>query len=455
MKNDKSDRLKRWCFATCAALFILLYGYGALEHSKRINLDVDRVDQAAYLSYARNLYETNYNYVGGRNRMPVYPFLLSLIYSPDFTQNQFFTRSKFFNIALSAATLPSLFWLFQSSLPLLQAVNLWLITTFTVFIFRASYVQAELLFYSLNFCSFLLMWNMLKQPSWQLGILTGIVLGITHLTKASIAPGLLLFVIFYMAQQAYGLWNSCRQQPSQNQQIRRKITSSLFSLALVILVFLSILSPYISTSQRFFGQYFYNVNSTFYIWYDNWEQTKTGTGAYGDNKGWPEMPPETVPSLSKYLQEHTAAQIIERLIKGFDRIYTVVAESYGYFKYFLVYLAFAAFTSICFIRSSLAIAKSHIFQLGFISSYFIFYLILYAWYAPIADGNRFILAQFLPFMFFTASILKIHFFQHPFINIWRIKLQWFYIFGWIILGMILFEIYPILTSRIITMFAGT
>jgi hypothetical protein len=95
MKNDKSDRLKRWCFATCAALFILLYGYGALEHSKRINLDVDRVDQAAYLSYARNLYETNYNYVGGRNRMPVYPFLLSLIYSPTLHKTNFLLVANF------------------------------------------------------------------------------------------------------------------------------------------------------------------------------------------------------------------------------------------------------------------------------------------------------------------------------------------------------------------------
>ena len=37
------------------------------------------------------------------------------------------------------------------------------------------------------------------------------------------------------------------------------------------------LGPYLSTSKRVFGQYFYNVNSTFYMWYDDWPHASVGT----------------------------------------------------------------------------------------------------------------------------------------------------------------------------------
>ncbi|NJN85135.1 MAG: hypothetical protein HC881_00875 [Leptolyngbyaceae cyanobacterium SL_7_1] len=102
-------RLRNLCLVLGAIFFLSLYSYGAIEHARRVNLDVSRVDQAAYLGYAENLYDSDYNYVSGRNRMPVYPFLLSFIYQPDFSENDFFTRSKYFNIALSASLLPAIF----------------------------------------------------------------------------------------------------------------------------------------------------------------------------------------------------------------------------------------------------------------------------------------------------------------------------------------------------------
>mgnify|MGYP004487198075 CR=1 FL=1 len=219
MAGDRSKQIKnikRICLAGCAALFIFLYVNGALEHSKIVNLDVNASDQAAYLSYAKNLYETDYNLVGGRNRMPVYPMLLSLIYNPNLTQNQFFDRSKVFNIALSAALLPSLFLLFRRIFPFALSANLWLIITFTVFIFKAGYAQTELLFYFLNFCAFLMMYKMLKEPGLKLGILTGLVLGIAHLTKASVMPGLAIFGLFFIIKEIYSSFNS-EKDPAQKQ----------------------------------------------------------------------------------------------------------------------------------------------------------------------------------------------------------------------------------------------
>lgn len=454
--------IKRICFTGCAVLFIFLYVNGASEHSEIVNLDVDASDQAAYLSYARNLYETDYNIVGGRNRMPVYPMLLSLIYNPDLTQNQFFARSKDFNIALSAALLPSLFLLFSRTFPFALSANLWLITTFTVFIFKAGYAQTELLFYFLNFCAFLMMYKMLKEPEVKLGILTGLVLGIAHLTKASVMPGLAIFGLFFIIKEIYSFFNLENDTAPKQfnllnkiKHIKQEIVLHLLSLLLVFLTFLGVIFPYVSTSQRFFGQPFYNVNSNFYIWYDSWEEAEAGTRSYGDNKGWPEMPSNQIPSARKYLQEHTAQQILDRFIKGIKKVFSVAYKSYGYFKYVLLYGTVALLLSLLNPFESLAIFKRHLFPTLFCLFYFLIYLLIYAWYVPVASGNRFTLALFMPLMFFLATIIHTQARYHPSISIYKAQIKWFNPFNFLVLGIILFELHSILTDRIITLFAGS
>jgi hypothetical protein len=252
--------------------FIFLYCYGAIEHLKRVNTTMKATDQSAYMEYAKSMYETNYAYAGDRNRMPVYPFLQSLLYSPGLSDQEYFVRGKYFNIILSLAILLCLFFIFQKYLPLLQAVNLILITAFTVFIFKASYFQCELLFYFLDFCGFLLMCKMVSNPSWKLGILTGIVMGIAHLTKASILPGLILFILFFIIKEIYTLYVGVKDKSHIPFENKGNFISRLLIIALVILSFLGTVYPYISTSKRVFGSYFYNVNSTFYMWYHSWKE---------------------------------------------------------------------------------------------------------------------------------------------------------------------------------------
>ena len=68
---------------------------------------------------------------------------------------------------------------------------------------------------------------------------------------------------------------------------RRKLIAALL---VVSAVFLAVLSPYLRTNKRVFGHYFYNVNTTFYMWYDDWPQASVGTIKHGDGVGWPAMP---------------------------------------------------------------------------------------------------------------------------------------------------------------------
>lgn len=147
MKRFDANLLKKICVIGLVVLCLLLYCHSALKHSQIVNVDFDRGDQAAYLRYAKNLNESSYRFIGKRNRMPVYPFLQSLIYEPNLTEDQFFIRGKYLNIALSVMLLLCLFFIFKTCFPLLQAVTFWMIVTFTVFLFKAAYFQAELLFY--------------------------------------------------------------------------------------------------------------------------------------------------------------------------------------------------------------------------------------------------------------------------------------------------------------------
>jgi hypothetical protein len=133
----------------------------------------------------------------------------------------------------------------------LHALNLLLITAFTVFIFKAGWFQAELLFYFLNFCLFVLLWRLLKQPSLPVALITGVLAGLAHLTKASIMPGLFILV-GVMALQ--GAWEWLKERGKQFKATRGG-GLKILTLTLVLLAFHNCLS-YTSTSKRIFGHIF-------------------------------------------------------------------------------------------------------------------------------------------------------------------------------------------------------
>ncbi len=432
-------------------IIVGLYWYGAVEQLARVNTDMNSTDQSAYMNYARSLYKSNYTFTGGRSRMPVYPSLQSLFYRPDMTDEAFFTRGKYINLVLSLGLLAGLAFVFRQFFSWLHSLNLVLIVAFTVFIFKAGYFQAELLFYFLNFCLFLLMWKFLQRMSWRLAILTGIVAGLAHLTKASILPGLVIFMV--LAGVKWG-WATLRSRHSYGDAIPTKfILSHLLAVLLVGAFFLITVFPYINTSKRVFGHYFYNVNSTFYIWYDSWEEAKQGTRAHGDRVGWPDMPPEEIPSMSRYLREHTLQQIIGRFVDGGQRVRNSVVDSYGYFKYIVVYLCLLIIAFLRSWRRARQAVMSNPFLYLFLALYFTGYILLYFWYAPIVSSNRLILAQFIPFMFTVSYGL------HTLLISSRLKARGQSVYSLAIINLAIFpivitDIYFVLTERVGAMYGG-
>jgi hypothetical protein len=363
----------------------------------------------------------------------------------------FFARGKYVNLVLSLGLLAGLAFIFHRFLPGLHSLTLLLIVAFTIFIFKAGYFQAELLFYFVNFCLFLLMWRLLQRMSWRLAILAGIVAGLAHLIKASVLPGLVVFLV--LAAIKWG-WFALRSRHWSGDPAPAKfVLSPLLGVLLVAAVFLITVFPYINTSKRVFGHYFYNVNSTFYIWYDSWEEAKQGTRAHGDRVGWPDMPPDEIPSMSKYLREHTLQQITGRFVNGGLSVLNNMVHSYGYFKYIVIYSCLLIIAIIRYWRRASQAVTSNPTLCLFLVIYFAGYFLLYSWYAPIVDGNRLILGQFIPVMF-TISVGLHTLLRSSRLMAGEHSVPTTVIYNSAILTVVIADIYLVLTERVGTMYGG-
>jgi hypothetical protein len=188
----------------------LLYLYAALQQLVYVNTDMGSTDQSAYIKYARQLALSRYTFVGERNRMPLYPLMQSLLLRPGQGEAEFWLRGKLANLGFSLLFLGLLGAIAWRRFRPLTAANLLLLTGFLVLAFKAGYFQAELLFYCLGFLLFLLCWRLLQRPALWAGLAGGVVAGLAHLTKASVLPGLLIFLAVGAGGQLQRLWRARR-----------------------------------------------------------------------------------------------------------------------------------------------------------------------------------------------------------------------------------------------------
>lgn len=386
---------------TCLSL--ALFVGGALRQADLVNQNREASDQSAYLDYAKNLRTSHFQYVGDRNRMPVYPGLMALFYRQGMSDEQFFALGKRVGIGVALVVVIASFFILLRYVQFLEAFAVIQVAAFTVFAYKAPYIQADILFYGLAFALFILMIELLLRPRFTVAVAVGLVGGIAHLTKASVLPGIILCLMCLLARQVFeSTEDLAPHSPQVDQRGKRWLRRlrPLLGACVAAVVFLLVIFPYIRTSRVRFGHYFYNVNSTFYVWYDSWDEVVSGTRAHGDRDGWPDMPPDKIPSMRKYLREHSVGQITARFVQGADVLRTAITKSYGYAPFVLLYFCLAVLL-LCQNREHfmpLLRIKGVAVLLFFLLSYFAAYLALYAWYTPIVSGNRLVLSLFLPAM---------------------------------------------------------
>jgi hypothetical protein len=401
--------------AASTTLVVALAGFylvAAYEHADRVNQSKARGDQSAYLGEAKHLYANWHGLQPSRplprNRMPLYAACLALVYDPRLTDDEFFTVGKSLNIRLSLVLLGILYVVFRWHLPFLAAANLILVLAFGYFVFKAGYTQSELLFYTLFFLAFLASCHMIEARSGRRallsGVLSGILIALAHLTKAAMLPFLaILLTVNVGGGAAMAVRTLTRGTGIRSEAVRRFGWRAAAAMALFV-CFLGVMSPYLLNSKRVYGRYFHNVNSTFYIWYDDWASASLGTYAYGDQVGWPTLPRSLLPGPAKYWREHTVGQILTRIGLGFEDMLLRSYRTFWYFKYVAVYVLLAAALIWSSPRRLAQMVGKHRLLIVFLVLYAAVYLVLIAFYHPISGTGttRFLLAHVAPLLFAIA-----------------------------------------------------
>ncbi|MBN1868541.1 hypothetical protein JW916_14765 [Candidatus Sumerlaeota bacterium] len=395
-----------------ALLSLPFFLYGMEIQRQYVNVDMKRVDQHAYMYNARKIAHTDFQYMGDRNRMPLFTSLMALFYEKNMPLQDFFEIGKRVGEVIAIVVLATFFCVLRVYAKTPDALAATLVAAFTVFAYKAPYFQAEVLFYGLSFAFFVLILRLIARPRLWIAAAAGALGGITYLTKASAPPTILLCL---MCLAIHGIVELRRRfRPHADGDATdgpswRSMAAPWYCGLALVLCFLIVVSPYIRQNKKIFGHYFYNVNTTFYMWYDSWAEAKKGTYAHGDKVGWPDMPEDQIPSMRKYLREHTTGQILERFRHGARITWKRAWHAYGYVPFVSFYVACLAAIVLCNIAGFLrlmAVRKNMILSF-FLVSYFVGYLLLYAWYTYIGPPDRFVLALFLPALFVFVRLLAL------------------------------------------------
>jgi hypothetical protein len=386
-------------------ILAITYYQAARIHSLEINIDSRVSDQSAYMDFIKEARRLDFNYTGDHNRMPLYPFLQALLYSPEMDDQELFEQGKQYNLILSIILLIYLFLVFLKLFGYSRSYLLILIIAFSLFIFKAPYVQAEILYYSLSALSFVLMLMMLTRPTWIRAIATGIIAGLAYLTKGTILSSLPLFAFLYGIDL---LLLAVQKNINRNKEAVLIIARRAAYLLALLGMFAVIIFPYAQALKQRFGHYFYNVNTTFYIWYDDWAEVEVEEAKHQFVMQWPDhLAEDELPNLRNYLRDHTWEQIVDRLESGIRTQYKNISlKSFSVINYWISYLLIFLFGIFIQYEGFRKFVKSNLVPIAFVILYFAGYLFAFAWYCPIACGRRFIYALYIPFLIVIFLVMR-------------------------------------------------
>ena len=419
-----------------------------------VNNDMRKTDQSAYMRFAIEAYESNFQYTGGRNQMPLYPFLQALFYSPTLDDDGFFEQGKRISVVLSLVCLAVLSVTFVVKFSKLYGLYVVLAIAFLIFAFKSPYFQTEILFYTLFGLAFVVSVEALSSPRWYKSLLVGVLYALAHLSKASALPGLVLFV------SSYGVLIASRISCRCTSRIELK---HLFLHALApFLIFVVLLFPYFQESKERYGSYLYNVNTTFYMWYDSWDEAVAGTRAAGDRRGWPDLPDEEIPSLRKYLEEHSIEQILDRFRSGAQRLINFGCylgrskHRFGYCSQVgLNMIVLAISVAIIAARSLLLHVRRYFHVICFVGLFHLFYALAFAWYMPlIGNGPGTILSLMIPFFWTVGLAVHSQTFESFRIRFLRRHISASTVVYSVMLLSLAYEIYQVIDFRAYAMYGG-
>ena len=440
-----------------AAVIAIAVGLALYLHiasvQSRVNHNLYTGNQNGYTAFAIESWESSFTFTGYRNRMPLYPWIQGLTYSPKLTETQFFVQGKSLNVAISLVCLAVIAALFFARFSNLYATYSIVIIGFLLFNVKSPFFQSEILYYTLFALAFMLSIESIRRPKWYKSAGVGVLFALAHFTKASAILGLFIYTCSFVVTFPSIL----RIRNGVPQQIGLTIMHAIAP----IVVFTILLFPYFVESKSRYGHYLYNVNTTFYFWYDSWDEAIEGTLAAGDRDGWPDLPDDEIPSMSKYLSEHTLADILRRLGKSLHSYVDTTCTRTGSWQLLgnCIHLGIgSAFALVCVLagirhqrtwrnRRSL---QTSLFIAGFLALYHIAAL----WYWPIIGGARAILALVIPIFWTIGLIAERSSLQLLSVQIAQRKVRLTQLMYVILLIVALYQVYELAAFRAGNLYGG-
>ncbi len=473
-----------WGAGICLALALYLQGIQTLWQENpmlRENAGIS-YDQVFYMSSAEALARGDVHLMP-RSRMPLYPWIMHFFFDPAKPKNEMLEVYMRMNVTISVLCLAAVALILRRPLGTWLACLITLIAAYRVFVFKAVLVQPELFYYTLYLALFLLMLRSLKRPTWPLLLATGLLAGITHLTKGSALPMIGIFTGLTFIKGVGDWWSTRRTT-------RKSGALVLLRPALFLVAFFSVTGVYLYNSYREYGNPAYDPNTRYYFWAESSQEMgamqKTGL-AYGKPKLSPAMAHdellgtfmkkwvpddalreeilerarkgETVnlegkydilPSFKHWAAAHSFNEAMERiwggLISGdgeqvpaqpkstpasgllhpgkFSVIGRNSEHSNGYWSFLALFFFGAVITlvlAIIFARKKVwRTALDQWIPLAFIIASLLVPLITYGWWAQVSNRNRFFLTLYLPLLFVLGSLGKFACAHIPA----RLKLHW-------------------------------
>jgi hypothetical protein len=166
--------------------------------------------------------------------------------------------------------------------------------------------------------------------------------------------------------------------------------------------FFATIYPYARSSKRIFGSYLHNINTSWVVWCDSFEQYIALTKKVDVLH----LPASDVPSPAHYWSSHTVPQMVWRETRGLAEMFGNTFISHGYAWFVLAYLAFfcillrdPAYRRDLFRRSARA-------SWPFAVTYLMVYVGVFGFWAAISAGNRFVLGLAAPALFALGAAIE-------------------------------------------------
>ena len=202
------------------------------------------------------------------------------------------------------------------------------------------------------------------------------------------------------------------------------------------------------------------------MWYDHWGEVLEGTRAFGDRDGYPDMPPDEIPSLQKYLDDHGVGSMFWRLFNGSKRVLAFACFHLGQHRiYSYGFCSQSALGIVAIVASLLLLYRTEAWRRQprytqiacYLVALFAVFALGAAWYLPIMGnrGVRMILVLFIPFLWTVGLVI-----HTPRVRSYRITILgkpvrvFTLLLGTMYLALF-YEIYMMITVRAATMYGGS